>query len=75
MSEDKHESVCPHIDEPLGCYRVRCQLGSKCVDAQSQSKSEWVSLTNEEKRQILLDNPIDWINAIEAKLREKNNAR
>ena len=33
----------------------------------------WVGLTDEEKRQILLDDPIDWINAIEAKLREKNN--
>ena len=33
-------SVCPHIDEPLGCYRVRCQLGSKCVDTQSQPKAE-----------------------------------
>jgi len=36
-------------------------------------KREWVGLKDEEKRQILLDDPIDWINAIEAKLREKNN--
>jgi len=35
-------------------------------------KKEWVGLTDEEKRQILLDDPIDWINAIEAKLKEKN---
>ena len=81
---EKQEPACPHIYEPLGCYRVRCQLGRKCVDAQSQPKTEkqepvtqpkreWVGLTDEEKRQILLDDPIDWINAIETKLREKNN--
>lgn len=35
-------------------------------------KKEWVGLTDEEKRQILLDDPIDWINTIEAKLKEKN---
>ena len=35
-------------------------------------KKPWVGLTDEEKRQILLDDPIDWINAIEAKLKEKN---
>ena len=35
-------------------------------------KREWQGLTDEEKRQILLDDPIDWINAIEAKLKEKN---
>lgn len=23
--------ACPHADEPRGCYRVRCQLGRKCV--------------------------------------------
>jgi len=33
-------------------------------------KREWVGLTDEEKRQILLD--VDWIKAIEAKLKEKN---
>lgn len=34
--------------------------------------AEWVGLTDEERRQILLDDPIDWIAAIEAKLKEKN---
>lgn len=23
--------TCPHADEPRGCFRVRCQLGKKCV--------------------------------------------
>jgi hypothetical protein len=38
----------------------------------AMGKKEWVGLTDEEKRQILLDDPIDWINTIEAKLKEKN---
>ena len=42
----------------------RC--GHCCADR------EWVGLTDEERRQILLDDPIDWIAAIEAKLKEKN---
>jgi hypothetical protein len=31
-----------------------------------------MDFADEEKRQILLDDPIDWIKAIEAKLKEKN---
>jgi hypothetical protein len=23
---------CMHVDNPKGCYRVRCQLGNKCAD-------------------------------------------
>ena len=23
---------CAHADDPKACYRVRCQLGGKCVD-------------------------------------------
>jgi Tfp pilus assembly protein PilN len=33
---------------------------------------QWIGLTDEEKRQIVLDDPIDWVAAIEAKLKEKN---
>jgi len=35
-------------------------------------KRQWVGLTDEERRQIALDDPIDWVAAIEAKLKEKN---
>jgi hypothetical protein len=35
-------------------------------------KKPWVGLTDEERRQIALDDPIDWVAAIEAKLKEKN---
>jgi hypothetical protein len=34
---------------------------------------QWVGLTDGEKRQIMLNDPIDWIAAIEAKLKEKND--
>ena len=44
------------------------KLGDKLYAAPKQ----WVGLTDEERRQILLDDPIDWIAAIEAKLKEKN---
>jgi len=44
------------------------KLGDKLYAAPKQ----WVGLTDFEKRQILLDDPIDWINAIETKLKEKN---
>jgi hypothetical protein len=44
------------------------KLGDRLYAAPKQ----WVGLTDEERRQILLDDPIDWIAAIEAKLKEKN---
>ena len=75
---EKQEPVCPHIYEPLGCYRVRCQLGRKCVDAQSQPKREWVSLTEDEAIELLpvgnweIESTLYFAKAIEAKLREKN---
>ncbi len=33
LEQPEQEPVaCPHRDEPRGCYRVRCQLGRKCVE-------------------------------------------
>ncbi|MDN7703307.1 hypothetical protein QZM15_33010 [Burkholderia sp. AU44665] len=33
QSVEQHEAApCVHADDPKGCYRVRCQLGNKCVD-------------------------------------------
>ena len=49
-------------EKTVECMCGVCKLG----------KREWVGLTDEEKRQIVLDDPIDWIAAIEAKLKEKN---
>jgi hypothetical protein len=30
--EQDERGACIHADEPKACYRVRCQLGNKCVD-------------------------------------------
>ena len=40
--------------------------------AYRNTKREWVGLTDEERRQIVLDDPFDWVAAVEAKLKEKN---
>jgi hypothetical protein len=29
---EPNELPCVHADNPKACYRVRCQLGNKCVD-------------------------------------------
>lgn len=29
---DERAAPCVHADDPKACYRVRCQLGGKCVD-------------------------------------------
>lgn len=29
------KSACPHVDDPRGCYRVRCQLGKVCVSPET----------------------------------------
>jgi len=66
---EKQEPACPHIYEPLGCYRVRCQLGRKCVER------TWVGLTDEEVWDAYEKGMYEemWFaRAIEAKLREKN---
>jgi len=66
---------CPVAQEPCQSMcvfsDVRCKIMREGKDF-TISKI-WVGLTDEEKRQILLDDSIDWINAIEAKLREKND--
>jgi hypothetical protein len=66
---------------------MKCKLGKRdwsLLEATQESLREhmaeikrlkqrqWVGLTDEEKRQIVLDDPIDWVAAIEAKLKEKN---
>ena len=54
--------------------RYMDEMGFKCNPLYTAPpKREWVGLTDEERRQILLDDPIDWIAAIEAKLKEKNH--
>lgn len=38
-------SECPNIHEPSGCWRVRCQLGKKCVEPEQ--------ITNEQREAIV----------------------
>jgi hypothetical protein len=47
-------------------------LREHMAEIQRLKQRQWVGLTDEEKRQIVLDDPIDWVAAIEAKLKEKN---
>jgi hypothetical protein len=40
--------ACVHADDPKACYRVRCQLGNKCVDDDmSFRKSHAAGASNE----------------------------
>ena len=31
-AEEMAECACPNLEEPRGCWRVRCQLGRTCVE-------------------------------------------
>ena len=68
----EQEPVAWMSDSDVGFYKE--EFGNyPCVPLYTAPpRREWVGLTDDEKRQILLDDPIDWINAIESKLREKN---
>ena len=52
--EQPEPVACPHRDEPRGCYRVRCQLGRKCVEPlyTHPPRREWRGLTDEEIRDL-----------------------
>lgn len=32
LGQEIEQGPCVHAKNPKGCYRVRCQLGDKCVD-------------------------------------------
>ena len=72
-AKDKGKLGTSNCDIPLYTallkhdYVIDCPRCGHCC-----AEREWVGLTDEERRQILLDDPIDWIAAIEAKLKEKN---
>lgn len=47
------QEPCIHVNNPKGCYRVRCQLGNKCVNDDMSFRTtppqrEWVGLTLDE---------------------------
>jgi len=69
-----YEPVCNK--DPQGCWNVRCQLGKKCKNTQAQRT--WVGLTDEDWKQLYdefaMGQELDeFAEAIEAKLKEKNN--
>ena len=76
LAQQEQEPVaCPHRDEPRGCYRVRCQLGRKCVEPlyTTPPRREWQGLTEEERRKcttspFVVENYL----AIEQALKDKN---
>jgi len=77
---EKQEPACPHIDEPFGCYRVRCQLGRKCVDAQSQPETVMAEFKYQAYGAYRLDGEMqigvipEFVEEkVEAKFKEKNN--
>jgi hypothetical protein len=60
LEQPEQEPVaCPHRDEPRGCYRVRCQLGRKCVEPLylQPPRREWQSLTDQEITDIFEAQP------------------
>jgi predicted Fe-S protein YdhL (DUF1289 family) len=47
---------------------------SGCERENIKPKREWVGLTDEERKQIVsyINDPVAWVPAVEAKLKEKN---
>ena len=81
------QEPCIHVNNPKGCYRVRCQLGNKCVNDDMSFRTtppqrEWQGLTNDEIDDIwaefndgysIIEETLwGYERAIEAKIREKN---
>ena len=47
------QEPCVHAKNPKGCYRIRCQLGDKCVDDEMSFRTAppqrtWVELSDEQ---------------------------
>lgn len=76
---EPEQEPCVHAKTPKGCYRVRCQLGNKCVDDDMSFRAAppqrtWVGLTDEDVSEIVrgTHNTGSFVRAITAKLKEKN---
>ena len=85
LEQPEQEPVaCPHRDEPRGCYRVRCQLGRKCVEPlyTHPPRREWRGLDRDETMHLMNDTAENYwadeahiqqlARAIEAALKERN---
>ena len=66
------QEPCVHAKNPKGCYRVRCQLGDKCVDDEMSFRTtppQRQPLTHDELSDIWFKQSTDWMEfarAIEA---------
>ena len=71
------QELCVHAKNPKGCYRVRCQLGDKCVDDEMSFRTTppqrtWVGLTDEEIDNINYTSAHMLAKEVEVKLKERN---
>ena len=55
LGQEIEQGPCVHAKNPKGCYRVRCQLGDKCVDDEMSFR------TTPPQRKPLTDEEIDAI--------------
>ena len=86
LGQEIEQEPCVHAKNPKGCYRIRCQLGDKCVDDEMSFRTAppqrtWVGLIDEDigDEYVRFEVPKGGFNrfeyavrAIEAKLKEKN---
>ncbi|MNK33431.1 hypothetical protein D3C87_519140 [compost metagenome] len=68
---------CPHIDEPRSCWRVRCQLGKKCVEPVTDTSAASAPVAGEAIYQIRRLGSEDWKDVSQAKYEHerKNSIR
>jgi predicted Fe-S protein YdhL (DUF1289 family) len=71
------QEPCVHAKTPKECYRVRCQLGDKCVDDEMSFRTTppqrtWVGLTNQERSECWDTIPERAMKKVEAILKERN---
>jgi hypothetical protein len=73
---EKQEPVAwMYVNTDGECEQIEyglCDFDDPSIQLLYTAPRQWVGLTDEEKRQIVLDDPIDWVAAIEAKLKKKN---
>ena len=64
--EALRQALAQHVDA--------VNMSQKRVDETAKGKHKWVGLTDDERKQIVsyIRDPIDWVPAVEAKLKEKN---
>jgi len=60
LGQEIEQEPCVHAKNPKGCYRIRCQLGDKCVDDEMSFRTTppqrtWVNLTDEDRNDCLVE--------------------